>query len=112
MIEKSDHPFYQMGAVIFKGSRILSYGHNGFRSSTIPLKYKKFEHTVHAEQSALNGVNWKTLKNASILVMRMNISGNISMAYPCDYCKDSIRYVGIKHLYYSNRNGEIIKEKI
>ena len=108
----SDHPLYQMGAVIFKGSRIFSSGHNSFRSSTIPVKYKRFFHTLHAEQAALQGINWESIKGSSILVIRVNQSGSISMSYPCKYCIESIRYVGIKYLYYSNRKGEIKKEKV
>lgn len=108
----SEHPLYRIGSVIFKGSRIFSSGHNSFRSSTIPIKYKRFEHTLHAEQSALNGVNWETLKGASILVIRYNTSGNMSLGYPCKYCMESIKHVGIKFLYYSTRKGEIKKEKL
>lgn len=111
-IEKSNHPRYNLGAVIFKSSRIISSGHNSFRSNSIPFKYRKWEDSLHAEQCALLGVDWQKLKNSSILVMRTNNSGNLSLSYPCEYCIDSLKYVGIKWLYYSNRKGEIIRERI
>lgn len=111
-MEQSEHPLYKMGAVVFKGSRIISSGHNQFRSSNIPSQYKKFDDTLHAEQAAILGVEWKRMKNSSILVMRMNQSGNISMAYPCNYCYESIVYIGIKWIYYTNRQGEIVREKV
>ena len=34
---------YRLGAVVFKGKRIISSGHNSIRSSSIHNKYKKFE---------------------------------------------------------------------
>lgn len=111
-MEQSEHPRYKMGAVIFKGSRIISSGHNQFRNSPFPAKYKKFVHTLHAEQAALLGVDWEKLKGSSILVMRSNLSGNFSLAYPCEHCYNSILYIGIKWLYYTNRKGEIVREKI
>lgn len=111
--ENSEHHIYRLGAVIFKGSRILGSGHNSFRSSNIPEKYKKYPHTLHAEQAAIYSVNdWNTLKGASIVVIRLNKSGNLSKGYPCKYCLNTIRFVGIKNLYYSNRLGEIVKQKI
>lgn len=111
-IEKSKNPNYKFGAVIFKNGRIISSGHNEFRSSSIPTKYKKFSDSLHAEQSALLGVDWTILKNSSILVMKTNKSGNFSISFPCKYCYNSLVYVGIKWLFYINRKGEIIREKI
>ena len=112
-LEHSTHPIYKMGAVIFKGSKILSTGYNSFRSSNVPDKYKKFVDTLHAEQHAIyNMENFDKLKNSSILIIRMNMSGNISLSFPCKYCLKSIKYFGIKNIYYTNRKGEIIRQKI
>ena len=110
--ELSEHQKYKVGAVIFKGNRILSSGHNSKRSSSIPTRFKKFKNSLHAEQCALNGMNWKKLKGASILVVRTNLNGNISKSYPCEYCLKTIKHIKLKWLYYTNREGEIIKEKI
>lgn len=111
-IEKSNNPNYKFGAVIFKNGRIINSGHNQFRSSSIPRKYKKFEDSLHAEQAAILGIDWGILKNASILVMKTNRSGNFSISFPCSYCYNSLKYVGVKWIFYTNRKGEIMKEKI
>ena len=111
--ENSEHPYYGIGAVVFKGSRIFSSGHNSFRSSTIPDKYKRYPHTLHAEQCAINGLDWDQLKGSSILVVRISLqSGNISMGFPCQYCYQTIKHVGIKNIFYSNRKGEIVKKRV
>ena len=50
--EKSNYRF-KIGAVVFKGSRILSSGHNEIRSVRyINNRYKTYLNTLHAEQAA------------------------------------------------------------
>ena len=51
--EKSEYKV-KIGAVVFKGSRILGFGYNEIRHcSKIFPKYKKFDNTIHAEQKAI-----------------------------------------------------------
>lgn len=105
---------YKIGCVIFKGKRILSYGYNQKRSSSkIPVHYRKFPETLHAEHHAITQVQDKSLlKGASMLVIRVTMGDNISLAKPCQNCMNSILFFGIKEIYYSNEKGEIILEKI
>ena len=108
----SDNDKYRLGAVIFKGSRIISEGYNKFRSFGIPSMYKKFPFTLHAEQDCINNVDWKKLKGKSILVIRINKNEELLLAHPCEYCMNTIKHVGIKCIYYSDNNGDIIREKV
>ena len=111
--EKSVYRF-RVGAVVFKGSRILSSGHNGIRSSRIHPFYKKYNNACHAEQDAiLNIKDWSTIKGCSILVVKISKKiGILSNARPCSMCQELLRYTGIKTMFYSNTNGEIISEKL
>lgn len=102
----------KIGAVVFKGKRIYGSGYNDIRSSSISRKYKKWEESLHAEQSALLNLDWNKLKGASILVYRMNKVGQVGMAKPCSMCRKLIEYIGIKNIYYTNQNGEIVLEKV
>lgn len=108
--EKSTYRF-RIGAVIFKGSRIISSGHNGIRSvSQIKDKFKKYENSLHAEQAALISIDWNKVKGCSILVMKISPSkGTLSMALPCEMCRAILNHVGIKNIYYTNQKGEIVK---
>lgn len=110
--ESSSNYPYRIGAVIFKGSRIISSGHNQIRSNSISKKYKIFEESLHAEQDALLGIDWLKLKGCSICVVRLNYSGSLSMGKPCNMCYSALKFVGIKKIYYSNYNGEIVCEKM
>ncbi len=112
--KKSDMPIFKIGAVIFKGNRIISYGHNkkGICGKIHP-KYRSKYDSAHAEQQAIiNCKNWEKLKGTSILILRVTRSGFLSMSYPCENCMETIKYVGIKEIYYSNHNSEILKENI
>ena len=114
MAKKSKMFPFKVGAVIFKGNRIISYGNNYRGQCTrIHPKYRNEFGSTHAEISCITKINdWNKLKNSSILVIRVRRSGILSMAFPCANCMETIKYVGIKEVYYSNRNGEIIREKI
>ena len=103
---------YRLGAVVFKGSRIISEGYNKFRSCGIPSIYKKYPLTLHAEQDCINNVNWKKLKGKSILVVRINKHDELLLAHPCKYCMNTIKHIGIKNIYYSDNKGNIIREKV
>ena len=111
--EKSTYKF-RIGAVIFKGDRIISSGHNGIRSSSkINNKYKKYENSLHAEQAALMGLDWTKVKGYSILVMKLSPTKKIlSNAKPCKICQRILTLVGIKNIFYSNEYGEIVKIKL
>lgn len=101
---------FRIGAVVFKGKRIISSGHNAIRSSTISPKYRFWPNSLHAEQAALLGINWSTLRGCSILVIKISkTQGLMSNAKPCRICMNLLDYVGIKNIYYSNEQGEIVK---
>lgn len=108
--ENSTYKF-RIGAVIFKGSKIISSGRNEIRSNAIHPKYKKFLNTLHAEQNALIGLDWTQLKGCSILVIRINKNDELTIAKPCKMCMALLDYVGIKKIYYSESDGTIKKLK-
>lgn len=101
---------FRIGAVIFKGKRIISAGHNGIRSSHIPDKHKNYMNSLHAEQAALLNIDWTKAKGCSILVMKISKKqGTLSNALPCPMCMTILKHVGISKIYYSNSEGEIVR---
>ena len=107
---KSEYIFH-MGAVIFKGKRIISSGHNYIRScSTIRPIYKKWSNSVHSELACiLNAGDWRKLKGCDMLVMKISKKyGLLSNAKPCKYCLNTCLLVGIRRIYYTNEEGCIV----
>ena len=110
--ELSTYKFH-IGAVIFKGKRILSSGHNGIRSSRISNQHKLYANSLHAEQAALLELDWTKLNNCSILVLKCSkTEKSLSNAFPCEMCQKFLSYVGIRDIYYSSENGTIDYTKL
>ena len=111
--EKSEFKV-KMGAVVFKGSRILGYGFNEIRHcSKINPKYKKYDHTIHAEQKAmLSCKDWVKVSGSSILVVRLNKRNEFLLAKPCNMCMNMIIHLNIKNVFYSTSDGQIVLEKL
>lgn len=94
---------HRIGAVIFKGKRIVSFAHNEVRSNKIPNKWKNFYESSHAEAKAIIDAK-KDLSGYSILVVRINKHGKMLNAKPCEFCMGFLNHVGISKIYYSDEN--------
>lgn len=97
--------FPRIGAVVFKGKKIYGVGHNEIRSSSLSMKHRHWQESLHAEQAALLNLDWSKLKGCSILVIRVGKSGKLGMCKPCPMCEKLIKYVGIKNIYYTTSEG-------
>ena len=99
---KSTHKYFKLGCIIFKKKQIISTGHNHPYKSRHNLhpNFKKFKYSVHAEVDAI--LNARTsLKNCSLLVIRINKHNKLLNAKPCLKCLSYIKHVKIKKLFYS-----------
>lgn len=47
-----------------------------------------------------------------MMVIRVSKKGTINQSKPCINCLNYLYLFGIKEVYYSDDNGEIIKEKV
>ena len=87
---------------------MLSIGDNFYTS-------KKGQQSIHAEMCAMNKLRIKKdNKKINILVIRITHDGELRQSRPCKHCIMSLsqyRNVRIKNIYYSDQNGDIIKEK-
>lgn len=103
---KSKHKQHRVGAVVVKGGRVLSFGHNQIR----PSKELKTE-TIHAEEAAIlqaikaSGVH--SLAGTTLYVTRFTKGGSTGLARPCSRCMGLIRSCGIRKVYYSTDHGDV-----
>ena len=95
-------------AVIAKGERILSTGHNYLGYSKL-LPNRPYPESVHAEQSAILKLLKKRrlndLAGSTIYVSRVGANGNCRLARPCSSCASLIRAVGISKVSFTSNEG-------
>jgi hypothetical protein len=67
----------------------------------------------------LNNNEKKNIKRArrkfsqiSLIVIKSSVTNKLGSSRPCNMCLHAMKILHIKYVYYSNVNGEIIKEKI
>ena len=96
--------------------RIISIGHNSY-SKTHTLQSKlaakcgnKNREYLHAEISALARIIRNMAVNpvesvAKILIVRFNKKGELTLASPCQICRQAIKMAGIKEVIYTTNSG-------
>lgn len=97
---------YRLGCVIVRKNRILSVGWN--RSKTHPKSKTKY-HTVHAEFDAIHRCG-ESLRGASLFVCRSTPGGKLALSRPCSTCMEVIKYAGITTIYYTDIDGNWVRE--
>lgn len=121
--ELGDYEKAHLGAVVVYGNRIISTGFNSNKTNPLQDKYNRFRHfrvdkqtlpKTHAEIAALNPIKNQDLdwNHISIYLYRSMKDGSRSCARPCPACQALIRDLGIKTIYYTDWDGNYVKEKI
>lgn len=118
LIEKKDSIIvddnkYVVGAFAFDNrGRLLSKGTNSFvkthprqkkYADCVGLKYKIY---LHAEVSAIIKANAKI--DTLIVARILQHTNETALAKPCPVCCEAIRQAGIKKVYFTNKNGELV----
>lgn len=104
--KKSNFYRHRLGAVIVKGNRVLSVGHNDIRYT------KEFRNpTLHAEEAAilklLKAKRGAELVGSDIYISRMRANNLCGLSKPCDRCFALIRAVGMDHVHYTTNEGNV-----
>lgn len=116
-----------IATVIKNGRPIIDYSYNTFNTLS-NNDFNMFNtYSLHAEISAiinafkLYGIYrlsfkptkklTKRLKKCSIVVLRIDMNGNLAESKPCKSCLNVLKQLNIKNVYYSSKNG-IIKESV
>ena len=112
-----------IGAVVVEGNRILSTAYNSNKTHPLQHRYNIYRHfetydhsqpKSHAEIAALSPligkeINWNRV---SIFVYREDQHGNRLCCKPCEACSRLINDLGIKNIFYINKFGNYVKEKV
>jgi deoxycytidylate deaminase len=90
---------FKTGAVIFRGSEIVSKGCSYVGAASAPRK------AIHAEQHALRGISGHE-DNLSCLIVTLNRSNNwAGSSKPCAFCVHLMHKAGIDNVIYAERDN-------
>lgn len=104
---------YKVGASIFSKKILISSGRNYSLKSrrSITNKFLKYKGSIHAEVDAIINAK-RDLRGCSILVVRINKNEKLLSSFPCKFCLNYIKYVGIKEIFFFNTEGKLERKKI
>lgn len=103
---------YRMGAVLVRGNTVVGAACNQTDHPKLRRWRSRYltEYTgLHAEMAVLWGQEWRSLRGMTLYVVRVRADGTLAMAKPCLLCQEIIQAAGIKKVYYTNRDGKVVK---
>lgn len=102
---------YKHGSVIVNNKEIISKGYNNYIYSC--YSFSKGKITIHAECDSINKSIRKngkrSLKGSIIYVVRINYNDELKMSKPCKNCQAVIEKFGIKTVYYSTNETDLLQ---
>ncbi len=99
------------GKIISKGYNFnkVQYLHSSHRPGGASPRSRSVCCSTHAEMSAIISLQGK--KADTLLVVRVGKDGTLRDSKPCKYCYEFILRSGIKKIYYSTNDQEIVYTK-
>jgi deoxycytidylate deaminase len=104
--------YFRLGAVIVKGNRVLSCGHNSISHCSV----NDFKNSRHAEMDAILKLikqqgGLSSIAGSTLYVSRITKTGT-GMAKPCIKCTNLARSVGVKEVVYTTDNNTTERFKL
>lgn len=98
---------HRHAAGLLLNDKLISSGINKF----IFINECSFNKTLHAEIAALSCISKKNTRGLDLVVIR-NKNNNLQNSRPCSACIDKLQKAGIRKVYFSDENGEIVHEVV
>ena len=96
---------------LIKSGKIVHIGWN--RDKTHPqnlnFPYKTGTHGIHSELNVCLKSGKDDLSGHEIIIIRVDRNNKLAMSKPCVGCASVLKQFGIKDVWYSNKDGEIVK---
>ncbi len=113
--EQSNYGKFRHGAVLVKGSSIRSVSTNKHRHCSFGTRFRHPDYgdaTLHAELGAILGIDRATTQGADVYVARINKEGEARISKPCQMCEAAMRHVGVRRVFYTDKEGKIERMKL
>lgn len=99
-------------AFLIKSGKIVHIGTNSCKSHPKTLKYAYKDHQLvglHAELNVCMKSGKENLKDYKMVVLRVDRTGKLANSKPCCGCQSVIKQFNVGEVWYSDPNGEIVK---
>ena len=103
------------GALLVRGGSIISTCFNKDKFCSFGGKFRHRDRgpaTIHAELGCILGLPRDVTVGADIFVCRINKLGEFRNSKPCAMCHEAMKYVGIKRVYYTTKEGSVEMYKL
>lgn len=86
----------RVGAVLFQRDRVFACGfsHHG------RFWGEDGRSSIHAEEDCISGMRADLLRDCDLLIVRINVSGNLLPIEPCKRCMSLLARKGLRKIYY------------
>lgn len=101
--------YYKHAAALISKDIVYSAGVNKFIKE-IKINDQVYYKTMHAEITVFEKLPKKKVRGLDILVIRVNKNLALRNSRPCNQCIDKLLKLGIRKVYYSNEQGQIVSE--
>jgi deoxycytidylate deaminase len=107
---------YKHAACLLKSDKLYTLGINKKLRSHFRTKLDSKPSvaliSIHAELDCISNCNPKVCKGMDILVIRVNKSNKLLNSRPCNSCIEKLQKRGIRKVYYSDNDGNILSEYV
>lgn len=102
----SPHPKWFMGAIVVRGSRVVSTAYN-VRKNSPALMDGAPGTSEHAEAAAIRKLTYQAdrAEGATLYVARVSKTGAPRLARPCSACWHKILAAGVRNICYTLSDG-------
>jgi hypothetical protein len=99
-------------AFLIRNGKIVHIGTNSCKSHPQTLKYDYQNHQLvglHAELNVCMKSGKEDLRAYKMVVLRVDRVGKLNNSKPCCGCQSVIKQFNVGEVWYSDKNGEIVK---
>lgn len=99
-------------AFLVRSGKIVHIGTNSCKSHPKTLKYDYENHQlvgIHAELSVCMKSGKENLSGFKMIVLRIDRNGRLANSKPCCGCQSVIKQFNIGEVWYSDKNGNIVR---
>lgn len=110
-LARFDYGFMDHFTFILRRKKIICVGQNEYRTHTFAKRHKyKFPY-IHSELNAIRNFPWpiKELSKCKLVNLRLDMSGRLTMAAPCDYCSEMLSLFNPREIWYSNWERKVVR---